>query len=278
MGHRGIRDAPAEERDLARHGRVGRPETLCAKRARRTIPLGAAKVLGDTAIGHEIAPFAIQRFAGGADTPACRGIIREVTRLKERRRFLCPRFVMQRVGRVLVPILRRKSFVAAAQVIVGDQRRHLHAGELCQVRFTVIAGVGRDARLRGEQRLHGRHHRDQQRLLRTRAVGLCLDDDLMFVIDGGDAGIAPNHAVARRHLRTLVVRTIALAHGAFGSRTVIRMRGEPGAHLYRAPLLGAQRRGGGPRGLGFERAMHPLMPRILLRRGGLDQFGANAEL
>src|SRR2546421_1032798 len=45
----------------------------------------------------------------------------------------------------------------------------------------------------------------------------------------------------------------------------------------KASLLCRERPSRGPRGLCFERAMHPLVPAVLLGMGGLDQLGMNAE-
>src|SRR2546422_243927 len=44
-----------------------------------------------------------------------------------------------------------------------------------------------------------------------------------------------------------------------------------------APLLGGERASRGPRGLGLERLVHPLVPAILLGVGRLDELGLNAE-
>src|SRR5947208_2184364 len=44
-----------------------------------------------------------------------------------------------------------------------------------------------------------------------------------------------------------------------------------------APLLGGERASRGPRGLGLDRLVHPLVPAILLGVSGLDELGLNAE-
>ena len=49
----------------------------------------------------------------------------------------------------------------------------------------------------------GRHHRDEQCILRAGSVGLRVDNDLVFAIDGGYARVALDHAFPGRHLRTL---------------------------------------------------------------------------
>ena len=56
--------------------------------------------------------------------------------------------------------------------------------------------------------------RQQQLLLGARAMRLRLDDDLMFRIDGGDAGVALDDALRGRHLRALTVRLIVLTQSA----------------------------------------------------------------
>jgi hypothetical protein len=45
-----------------------------------------------------------------------------------------------------------------------------------------------------------------------------------------------------------------------------------------APLLSAAGRRGGPSRLGLQVAVHALVAPVLMRAGGLDELGANAEL
>ena len=96
-------------------------------------------------------------------------------------------------------------------VRVGNQRRHVQRRERGEIRFTLVARVGREHRRalaeRGERLDDGEH----QLLLGARAMRLCLDDDLMLRIHGGHAGVGLDHAFVGGHLRSLVVRAIALA-------------------------------------------------------------------
>jgi len=45
-----------------------------------------------------------------------------------------------------------------------------------------------------------------------------------------------------------------------------------------APLLSLEVLFGRTRGVGFERSMHPLVAPVLVRTGGLDEFGPDPEL
>lgn len=121
---------------------------------------------------------------------------------------------MERVRRLLMPGLRHKPLVAAAHVAVRDQGGDPARRECLQVRLTVIAGVGRDHGVRREQRVERRYHRHEQRLFRARPVRLRVTDDLMRAVDGGHTCVPLDHALARRHLRTLIVRPVALADRA----------------------------------------------------------------
>jgi len=62
---------------------------------------------------------------------------------------------------------------------------------------------------------------------------MCLrfDDDLRALIDGGDTRIPLDHALARRHLRTLIVRAITLADAALCAASILGMCSQPLANL-----------------------------------------------
>ena len=75
------------------------------------------------------------------------GIIREITRRKERQRLLGgTRLVMQRMRRSGVVLAVRKPFVAFPHVRVGNQRRHLQRGERREICLAVIPRIGRQHR------------------------------------------------------------------------------------------------------------------------------------
>ena len=65
---------------------------------------------------------------------------------------------------------------------------------------------------------------------------LCLDNDLVPPIDRCRASVTLNHTFARRHLRALVIRAIALPQRAFGAAPLIRMPLEPVANVRRILL------------------------------------------
>ena len=67
----------------------------------------------------------------------------------------------------------------------------------------------------------------QQFLFAARAVRLRFDDDLVSGIDGGHAGVALYHALARRHLGRFVVGAVALADRAFAALAIFRVIVEP---------------------------------------------------
>ena len=56
---------------------------------------------------------------------------------------------------------------------------------------------------------------------------------LMLLIHRRDARVALDHAFAGGHLRTLAIRAIALAHRALRAVSILGMRREPLAHLFR---------------------------------------------
>ena len=56
---------------------------------------------------------------------------------------------------------------------------------------------------------------------------LCLDDDLVFCIDGGNAGVALNHTLGGRHLGGFVVSAVAFANGTFAAFAIFGMGSQP---------------------------------------------------
>jgi hypothetical protein len=56
---------------------------------------------------------------------------------------------------------------------------------------------------------------------------LGIDNDLVGRVDGRDAGVALNDALARRHFRTVIIRAITLADGAFCAAPIVGMSREP---------------------------------------------------
>ena len=75
--------------------------------------------------------------------------------------------------------------------------------------FAVIASIGGDERGRFEIRFECLDDRPQQGVFGAGAVGLRGDDDLMFGINGRDAGVALDNAFVGRHLGALVIGAIA---------------------------------------------------------------------
>ena len=65
---------------------------------------------------------------------------------------------MQRIRERGVPVLRREALIPTAHLVVGDQRGDAHRRERFQVRLAVIARIGGDQRVRGAERVRGRHH------------------------------------------------------------------------------------------------------------------------
>ena len=62
-------------------------------------------------------------------------------------------------------------------------------------------------------------------------MGLCPDDNLMFGIDSGDAGIALNDAFVGRHLGAVIVGAIALDGFPTGAESVVGVCSQPLAQL-----------------------------------------------
>lgn len=145
---------------------------------------------------------------------------------------------MQRVGLLFVFALVFKTLVALAHAVVGDQGVDVQVSELFEVGLRVIPGVGGDEAGRAEERLFVVHcaldrldDGHQQFLFAAGAVGLGIDDDLVFGVDGGDAGVALHHAFGCRHLGRLVVGAVALPDGALATFAVFGMIGKPLAEL-----------------------------------------------
>ncbi|CAB4546507.1 unannotated protein [freshwater metagenome] len=88
-------------------------------------------------------------------------------------------------------------------------------------------------RIRGDERVgraQGRGCRDnsqQQLLLRAHSMRLGIDNDLVGCVDGRHACVTMNDALAGGHLRTLIVRAMALADGTFCAAPIVRMSREP---------------------------------------------------
>lgn len=64
-------------------------------------------------------------------------------------------------------------------------------------------------------------------------MGLGIDDDLRFLIDGGHTGIALNYALAGGHFGGIIVAAIGLANAVFAATAIFRMFLEPVAQLLR---------------------------------------------
>lgn len=128
-----------------------------------------------------------------------------------------------------------KPLVTATPAIVGHERIDLQLRKRRTVRFTVIAGISRDARILGAHRGHRDPHRHQQLLLAARAVRLGFDDELMLCVYRSDPSVALNDAVTGLHppigvegrLGAVVVGAVALAQAPLCSAPRGGMLGEP---------------------------------------------------
>ena len=70
---------------------------------------------------------------------------------------------------------------------VGDQNRDVLLGQCFEIGFRVILGICGIKGVWGGYLPGGLGDRQQQLQLQLRAVGLCLNDDLMMTVDGGVA-------------------------------------------------------------------------------------------
>ena len=102
------------------------------------------------------------------------------------------RLVVDRIGQGFVFVLILETLVALAHAGVGDEGRYFLFGQFLDVGIGMVAGVCRDEGLVGAQGICGLDDRQQQFLFGAGAVGLGLGfvDDLVFAIDGGNAGVA----------------------------------------------------------------------------------------
>ena len=61
------------------------------------------------------------------------------------------RLVVEWIGELLVLALVREALIPFAHLMVSNQRRDLLSGQGREVGFGVVAGIGRDQRVRGPQ-------------------------------------------------------------------------------------------------------------------------------
>ena len=85
------------------------------------------------------------------------------------------------------------------------------------------------------------HNGQQEVLFGAGAMRLRVDDDLMRRIDGDHTRVAVAHPFVRRHLRAVVVRTMARAQTASRAAAVGRMREQPLSKLLRIRVYRATR-------------------------------------
>lgn len=121
-----------------------------------------------------------------------------------------------------------EALIALPHAVVGDQRLDLAIGELLEIGFAVVARIRQDGGVLGEDGFDLLNDRHQHFLLRTRAVRLGADDDLMLAIDRRHPGVALDDAFAGGHLRAVVVGAIALANrgltlASLGTTAILRI-------------------------------------------------------
>lgn len=64
-------------------------------------------------------------------------------------------------------------------------------------------------------------------------MGLGFDDDLVFLVHGGDAGVSLDDAFACGHLGRFVIGAVGEAYGAFRAFAIFFVLLKPGAYLLR---------------------------------------------
>lgn len=218
--------------------RIG--DALGPKRTRSTPALGPNELLPDVIANDAVVAVAHQGVTGGTDTRARIGVVGEIARGKDPRLYHGkPPLIMERLGLQLVRGLCREARIAFPQVIVSDERIDRPRLERAEIRFAVIAGVGRNQGLRMEERANGVHDRQQELVFGAGAVRLRVDDDLMPRVDRRHSSITLHYAAPGGHLRAVIVRAIALPHRPLGPAAVVGMRGEPRPQL-RGVLLEAR--------------------------------------
>ena len=104
-------------------------------------------------------------------------------------------------------------------------------GQLLEVRFTMISGIGGDHGGLRPHRLHGLHHRNKQFLLLPHAVGLGVHDNLVLLVNDRHAGVSLDNPLARSHLGRIVVGAVGLPEPPSDTSTVLGVSLEPGADL-----------------------------------------------
>lgn len=98
------------------------------------------------------------------------------------------------MGGLLVFALIIETWIALPHAVVGDQGIDLQLGELFEVAFRVVTRIVGDEAAAGDERGNNQcafdrlDHRDEQFLLAAGAVGLGIDDDLVFGVDCCHAG------------------------------------------------------------------------------------------
>ena len=101
----------------------------------------------------------------------------------------------------------------------------------------MISGIGGDAGVAGNERafdlggFDGFDHGYEQLLFAARAVRLRFDDDLVFRINCGHAGVALNDAFGCCHFRRLGVGAAALANRSLAALVVFRVGSQPFSEL-----------------------------------------------
>ena len=230
VAHFAARRPPTKEADLPGLRRLGFPQTPVALVARHAIAQRALELYGDETVVIAVRPVLVERLARRADAGAGVRVVVEILWPVVAGGLLRVRLVVERIGLGLVLCLVLEALIALPHLVVGDQGRSVPLGQRLEVGFTVVAGVRGDERVRRTVRCGGLDHREQQCLLAAAAMGLSLDDDLVPVIDGGDAHIALDDALAGGHLGRFVVCAVALHHFAFGALAVFRVGSEPLTH------------------------------------------------
>ena len=120
-----------------------------------------------------------------------------------------------------------KAFIALAHAGVGNHGVDVLRFKRGHVGVIVIASVSGDDGMRLAECGYGRDAGQQQGLFAARAIGFGMQHDLVFGIDGGNAGIALDNAVRSGHLGAVVVGAMALEHAAAAADFVVRVMGEP---------------------------------------------------
>src|SRR5205809_2758962 len=107
-----------------------------------------------------------------------------------------------------VRVLSNVAGIAFAIPVVGQVGVEALLGQLLEVRFTMISGIGGDHGGLRPHRLHGLHHRNKQFLLLPHAVGLGVHDNWVLLVNNRHASVPLDHPLARSHLGRIVVGAV----------------------------------------------------------------------